>query len=137
MLLAVDTHDAEQIGFGQDGRGAQDGVGDLGLVIGQAPDEGARGVGAGREAVGQLLANRDLHVGGQVGQDRAVEFVFLGGAQGRAEEVVGQLAQQGAAAVAGGLLGQGDQRGKARFRQGDLIGRGEGGGDVTHGRLGS
>ena len=71
---------------------------------------GVRRIG---EAGRQFGADGGLHIGGQAGQDGAVQGV-LGGGPGRgAEEMFGQLAQQGAALLARPFLGHGDQFGEA------------------------
>ncbi|MNT21800.1 hypothetical protein D3C72_1571530 [compost metagenome] len=130
MALAARADDLDQVGLGQDRRGAQHRVGDiLGLVVGEAADQLARGVGRGGEALGQLGADGQLHGVGQVAEDRAVQGGFGLAALRVAEEAVGQLAQQGAAFLAGRLLRQGDQVGQTRRGVDD---RG-GGGAVAHG----
>src|SRR5690606_21630162 len=105
-----------------------------GPVIGEPADQGARGVGADSEARRKLAADGGLHVGGQVGQHRPVELVLGGGARGRAGAVVGQLAQQGASALAGGFLRERDQGGQARGGEDGLR---DSQVDVAHGSVGS
>ncbi|MNX92965.1 hypothetical protein D3C86_1251320 [compost metagenome] len=134
MALAARADDLDQVGLGQHGRGAQDGLGHvLGLIIGQPADQLDGRIDGLGEFLGQFGANGDLHGVGQVAEHRTVEGRFGLAALGRAEEVVGQFAQQGAALLAGRLLSQGDQVGQAR---GGVVGR-KRGGAVAHGRMGS
>src|SRR5690606_2064812 len=49
------------------------------------------------------------HLVGQLGEHLAVQLIFGRGARRTAEELFGDLAQQGAALLAGGLGGEADQ----------------------------
>ena len=113
MVLAVLAHDAQKVLVGQDRRRGQHGTGDGGFIVGQPTDQVVRRVRRRGEACRQFGADGGLHVGRQPGQDGAVQGVFGRSAGRPAEEMLGQLAQQGAPFFAGALFGQPDQLGKA------------------------
>ena len=112
--LALGLNDVDQVLVGQHGRGAQDRAGHLKLVPGQTPDQAAWGLRRLRKPLRQFGAHGGLHLGGEVGQNRVIKSGFRRRMVGRAKEVVGQLAQQQPALVAGRFAGQGDQVGQAR-----------------------
>ena len=131
MALAALAHDLDQVLVGQDGGGAQNLFGDLDLVVGETADQAVGGVGSLGETGGQFGADRDLHLGRQLGQHRAVERGFIGVGRRRAKEVGRQFAQQQTTLFAGLLAGQGDEFGQARALD---LGRFDHGA-IAHGRL--
>ncbi len=110
MVLALGAGQLDQLVLAEH-RAAQHRLGHHEGIPGETVHQlGRRGV-AGGQARGKLGADRLLHLVGQVAH-HVVEQADLGGVEprvGLGQEQVGDLAQQFAPAVAGGLAGEGDQ----------------------------
>ena len=114
VALAVLADHLQQVLIGQQGRGAQNGCGHRRFrIVGQGPDQAARREGGRAEPFGQLGAHRRLHVAGDFDEDAAVGVSLDLAGAGGAEEAAGELAQQGAPALAGGFPGERDQLGQS------------------------
>ena len=110
MVLVARAGDLEQSLVRERRRAGQHRLGDGDGVGGEAADQPRRRLGDVGHALGELGADRLLHLAGKLGQ-HVVEQGELGGlaAVDTDEKEVGHFTQQLAAAVAGGLLSERDQ----------------------------